>query len=64
MNVAVDPERCCGSGMCALTAPAVFDQRRGDGTVLLLDSAPGEERSAEVEAAALNCPCEAITITP
>ncbi len=31
MKVAVDTDLCIGSGMCALTAPRVFDQDPGEG---------------------------------
>ncbi|NUT46430.1 MAG: ferredoxin, partial [Saccharothrix sp.] len=37
MKVEVDQDRCAGSGMCALTDPAVFDQDEVDGTVVLLE---------------------------
>ena len=40
MRVSVDASRCCGAGLCALTAPAVFDQSEHDGTVLLLEPDP------------------------
>ncbi|MFD0489092.1 ferredoxin [Saccharopolyspora erythraea NRRL 2338] len=62
MRVEVDRERCCGAGMCALTAPDVFDQDGGDGRVLLLDAAPpAGEHDAAREAAQL-CPAGAITV--
>ncbi len=62
MRVEVDPDRCVGSGMCALTDPAVFDQDEGDGTVVLLQPSPtGEHEEAAREAAHL-CPAEAIRI--
>ncbi|MER7620209.1 ferredoxin [Streptomyces sp. NPDC126503] len=38
--VRVDRERCVGSGMCALTAPTVFDQDDDEGLVLLLTPPP------------------------
>lgn len=40
MKVTVDASVCIGAGMCALTAPAVFDQDEDDGTVVLLDGTP------------------------
>ncbi|GAA0258531.1 ferredoxin [Saccharothrix mutabilis subsp. mutabilis] len=61
MRIEVDPERCAGSGMCALTDPAVFDQSEDDGTVVLLTAEPvGHEREAR-EAAHL-CPAGAIKV--
>jgi ferredoxin len=53
-----------GTGVCALTAPEVFDQD-DDGTVTLLDTAP--PRSADAGAtrrAADLCPVGAITLVP
>ncbi|MEU2713942.1 ferredoxin [Streptomyces sp. NPDC007205] len=63
MRVTVDQERCCGSGMCALSAPEVFDQRDTDGRVILLErfAPPGREHSVKI--ASDNCPCEAISVT-
>ncbi|MGZ4751071.1 MAG: ferredoxin [Oryzihumus sp.] len=40
MRVVIDRERCQGAGMCALTAPAVFDQSEEDGRVVVLDADP------------------------
>ncbi len=59
----VDRDRCAGSGMCALTAPEVFDQDTGDGRVLLLDARPpaGPAATAAREAAGL-CPAGAIAV--
>ncbi|MFB6806940.1 ferredoxin [Streptomyces sp. NPDC056387] len=39
-RLSIDRERCIGAGMCAMTAPEVFDQDPGDGLVLLLDAEP------------------------
>ncbi|MFF8644110.1 MULTISPECIES: ferredoxin [unclassified Streptomyces] len=63
MELRVDRERCLSAGMCALTAPEVFDQDAEDGRVLLLDAAPGprERREAAREAAEL-CPSGAVTV--
>jgi ferredoxin len=36
MKVAVEQDRCVGSGQCVLLAPDVFDQRDEDGSVVLL----------------------------
>src|SRR6185436_2415280 len=43
MRVVVNVERCRGAGLCALTAPEVFDQDERDGTVVLLDAEPPPE---------------------
>ncbi|MEU6594751.1 ferredoxin [Streptomyces sp. NPDC046881] len=61
MKVEIDKRLCCGAGTCVLAAPAVFDQDDGDGTVILLQSAPGAEHRAAVEEAAARCPTAAIT---
>lgn len=62
LRLRVDRERCIGSGMCALTAPDVFDQDDDDGRVRLLDARPpaGPATTAARQAAGL-CPAGAIT---
>ncbi|MFI9205443.1 ferredoxin [Streptomyces sp. NPDC053048] len=61
MHVTIDTDTCIGSGMCALTAPSVFDQDDdGFGTVR-----PGSEDGAGdplVKEAARGCPVQAITL--
>ncbi|MDF3288193.1 ferredoxin [Streptomyces silvisoli] len=47
MELSIDRERCVGAGMCALTAPDVFDQDPEDGRVPV---------SAEVSLAAFPAP--------
>ncbi len=61
MRIRIDRERCCGSGMCALTAPEVFDQD-AYGTVVLLDARPPAEMEKSLHDAEANCPCEVITL--
>ena len=56
MRVVVDRDRCRGAGMCALTAPAVFDQSEDDGTVVVLDPDPPPEQEAAVVRAVGLCP--------
>ena len=56
MRVVVDRDRCRGAGMCALTAPAVFDQSEDDGTVVVLDPDPPSEQEAAVVRAVGLCP--------
>lgn len=58
----VDRERCISAGMCALTAPAVFDQDADDGRVLLLDAEPPTAHRAAAQRAAGVCPSGAITL--
>ncbi|WP_216209998.1 ferredoxin [Amycolatopsis aidingensis] len=63
MKIEVDTEVCCAAGMCALTAPDVFDQDESDGTVMLLEPAPAAQHHAAAREAAELCPSGAITVT-
>ncbi|MFF5251401.1 ferredoxin [Streptomyces leeuwenhoekii] len=58
----VDRERCIGAGMCALTAPEVFDQDPDDGRVLLLRTEPPAALHAAARLAAGVCPSGAVTL--
>ncbi|MCD0446042.1 (4Fe-4S)-binding protein [Glycomyces sp. A-F 0318] len=40
MRITADRERCASAGMCALTAPGVFDQDDEDGRVVVLNGEP------------------------
>ena len=62
MRVVVDVERCRGAGLCALTAPDVFDQDEEDGTVLVLDPQPPPAHQQAVVAAARLCPNSVISL--
>jgi ferredoxin len=62
MRVAADQDRCAGSGQCVLTAPEVFDQRAGDGVVIVRQPEPPAAVAAAVRAAAQLCPVQAITV--
>jgi ferredoxin len=62
MKLRVDRQRCVGSGQCAATAPAVFDQDERDGIVVLLSEAPPEGQQAAARKAAELCPARAIEI--
>lgn len=62
MIVRVDPERCCSSGMCVLTAPEVFDQSEEDGTVRLLRRVPLAEQEEAVRDAVDLCPSGAVAL--
>ncbi|MGK5637052.1 ferredoxin [Streptomyces sp. URMC 126] len=61
-RIRVDRMRCCGAGMCALTAPEVFDQDRRAGKVLLLEPAPPPRLADAAREAAELCPSGAITV--
>ncbi|WP_030241024.1 MULTISPECIES: ferredoxin [unclassified Streptomyces] len=58
----VDRERCISAGMCALTAPDVFDQDPDDGRVLLSHAEPPAARRAAARMAVGVCPSGAITL--
>ncbi len=64
MIVRVDPERCCSSGMCVLTAPEVFGQSEEDGSVRLLRRVPRAEQEQAVRDAVGLCPSRALGIAP
>ncbi|WP_418955499.1 ferredoxin [Streptomyces tritici] len=59
-HVKVDRDRCIGAGMCAMTAPEVFDQD-DDGLVLLLHATPPAAHRAAARMAVGLCPAGAIT---
>ncbi|MFB6933302.1 ferredoxin [Streptomyces chartreusis] len=61
-RVCVDRGRCIGAGMCALTAPKVFDQDVDDGRVLLPQAEPTAAHRAAARMAAGVCPSGAITL--
>ncbi|MGK5627241.1 ferredoxin [Streptomyces sp. URMC 123] len=63
VTVHVDRDRCLGAGMCALTAPAVFDQDQEEGFVVLVDARPPRKQHAAVRLAAGVCPASAIAVT-
>ncbi|MFF3441555.1 ferredoxin [Streptosporangium sp. NPDC002721] len=62
MKITTDTERCIGAGMCALTAPEVFDQSEDEGTVVLLDETPPPELHAAARRARQLCPSGAISV--
>jgi len=62
MRVVVDVQRCRGAGLCALTAPEVFDQDEDDGTVVVLIQEPSPEFHDVVGAAAQLCPNSVIRL--
>ena len=62
MKLTADRDRCIGAGMCALTAPAVFDQDQDEAMVLILDETPAEDARRVVEEAVNRCPSGAIQL--
>ncbi|GLY75491.1 ferredoxin [Actinoallomurus iriomotensis] len=61
MNVLVDPDRCCSSGLCVLAVPSVFEQDE-DCVVRLADARPPQDTHQRVREAARRCPGRAITV--
>ncbi|MEU7751236.1 ferredoxin [Micromonospora sp. NPDC049101] len=62
MRIRVDADRCVASGVCAFTAPEVFDQGDEDGVVRVLQAEPPADQHEAVEEAVLGCPAQVITI--
>ncbi|MEV0374218.1 ferredoxin [Streptomyces sp. NPDC050636] len=62
VTITIDRERCVGAGMCALTAPEVFDQNDEDGRVVLLDTDPSPAHHAAARLAAGLCPAAALRV--
>ncbi|RDI52915.1 ferredoxin [Nocardia mexicana] len=62
MELTVIREYCIGGGMCALTAPELFDQDAEEGKVVVLaEAATAEQREALVRAVEA-CPSGAIRL--
>ncbi|QFY08319.1 ferredoxin [Nonomuraea phyllanthi] len=62
MEIKADTTVCIGAGMCALTAPQVFDQSEDEGTVVLLQKVPPQELEEAARRAVTLCPSGAISI--
>jgi len=62
MRVEVHTDFCIGSGVCALVAPDVFDQRDDDGVVVLLNERPDRRHHESVHDAVNRCPAAVIEI--
>ena len=60
IDIAVDRERCMGSGNCSYWAQGIFDLDDDDIAVVVGDPAGHED---QVRLAAENCPTAAITVT-
>jgi ferredoxin len=62
MRVEADRSVCIGAGMCALTAPGVFDQDELEGHVLLLSDQPTGENAEAARQAVSLCPSGALSL--
>jgi ferredoxin len=64
MHVEIDQDKCCGSGLCVLNVPDVFDQRDEDGIGYVLQPDPTDAGlQARVLDAATMCPALAVLVT-
>jgi ferredoxin len=61
MRVAADRDVCIGSGMCLVTAPAVFDQD-DEGIVALLTEDVGPAEADMARRAVAQCPSGALRL--
>jgi len=61
MEVYVDPDLCCRSGLCVSNCPEVFQLDEENPVTVMMDSVPAE-LGAACQAAAFSCPAEAISI--
>ena len=61
MKVVVDRDLCEGHARCVEAAPVVFEIDDND-EMRIIDENPGEDQRRGVEAAAANCPRQALTL--
>jgi ferredoxin len=61
MRIAVDRDRCVGSGTCEALAPEVFEVD-DDGVLVVLRDEPDEDEQSDVRDAVTACPTRALTI--
>ncbi|WP_306369470.1 ferredoxin [Nocardiopsis sp. CC223A] len=64
MGIVIDRSLCVGAGMCALSAPGVFDQDPDEGTVTPVGGAAPDPGDPAVRRAVDTCPSGAITLAP
>ena len=62
MKIAVDRERCVGSGQCLLRLPDVFGQDDDEGLVVLLEQHGAGHDADAVNEVAYGCPSQAIAV--
>ncbi|TWJ06367.1 ferredoxin [Stackebrandtia albiflava] len=63
MRIHADREVCVAAGMCALTAPDLFDQDEDDGRVIVLRSDLTDHDVEAAHEAVELCPSGALRIT-
>lgn len=62
MSIAVDRERCVGSGQCVMRMPDVFTSDDEEGLVELLDSSGSGHDLSDLQDVAYSCPAQAIVV--
>ena len=62
MKIIADTEMCASSGMCALTAPDLFDQDDEEGRVVLLADEIGDDQAEDARDAVRLCPSGALRL--
>jgi ferredoxin len=62
MRIVADREVCAGSGMCARTAPGLFDQDDEDGRVVVLVTELGNDDVPGARDAVSLCPTGALSL--
>ncbi|MCP2256474.1 ferredoxin [Streptoalloteichus tenebrarius] len=62
-EIRADREVCVGAGMCALTAPELFDQDDEDGRVVVLVTRPEAELRERAREAVRLCPSGALSLS-
>lgn len=62
VRIIADREVCCGSGVCAMRVPDVFDQDERTGVVVVLLPEPPTDLHAAVRGAVRHCPSLALRI--
>ncbi|MBV9313092.1 MAG: ferredoxin [Pseudonocardia sp.] len=60
LRIVVDHGKCAGLGMCEAEASDLFEVQN-DGSLLVLNETPGEDRREAVIAAVESCPTEALS---
>jgi ferredoxin len=61
MKVMVDRTRCNGTGICEITAPAVFEID-DDGALRIITEEVSPDQHEAVKTAIQNCPTQALSI--
>jgi ferredoxin len=61
VRVAVDRDRCVGSGTCEALAPDVFEVD-DDGVLVVLRDEPAADEQSDVRDAVTACPTRALTL--